>query len=349
MMHSENELNDYNDFEQARVLTVPSDLAGERLDAALAKMLPEFSRNRLSTWIKDGLVFLNGNPAVPKTKLWGGETISVLPQPEADESAFQPEDIELDIIYEDATLLVLNKAPGLVVHPGTGNWTGTVLNGLLHRYPELKFIPRAGIVHRLDKDTSGLMVIARTLMAQNSLVQQLQARTVKRHYMAIAQGLLSNDGKVDAPIGRHPKERIKMAVVYSGKHAVTHYKIREHFTAHTLVECQLETGRTHQIRVHMAHINHPLAADPIYGGKPRLHSPEVSIALGEFARQALHARKLSLIHPETGKTMTWKAALPEDMDMLVNVLRLDAGMLEEDWDDDWDVDDSDCEVMYVRE
>ena len=351
-MNSTIEPDDYSDFAEERVLTVPHELAGERLDAALATLIPEYSRSRISNWIKDGLVTVDGKEAIPKLKLWGNERICVQAQPNPEETSFQAEDIPLEVIYQDESILVINKPAGLVVHPGSGNWSGTLLNGLLFAFPELKTIPRAGIVHRLDKDTSGLMVVARTLAAQNNLVQQLQARTVKRHYLAIVQGKLSGDNTVDAPIGRHPRERIKMAVVHTGKPAITHWRAIEQFTAHTLIECRLETGRTHQIRVHMAHIGHPLAADPVYGGRPRLTSPEMMLALEDFNRQALHARKLSLIHPESGKTMTWKAPIPEDMIQLLQALRADAGMTEEDdWDeDDWgDDDESDCEVFYVKE
>ncbi|WP_255987767.1 23S rRNA pseudouridine(1911/1915/1917) synthase RluD [Chitinolyticbacter albus] len=350
MMHSEIESDDYNEFADTRVLTAPGEIAGERLDAALARLLPEFSRSRLAGWIKDGRVTVDGAPASPKTKLWGGETLTVDTEPNPEEVAFQPEDVPLDVLYEDDTVLVINKPAGLVVHPGSGNWSGTVLNGLLYRYPELKAVPRAGIVHRLDKDTSGLMVVARTLAAQHHLVQQLQARSVKRHYLAIAQGLVRADGKVDAPIGRHPRERIKMAVTGNGKPAVTHYRVLERFSAHTLIECRLETGRTHQIRVHLAHIGHPLAADPVYGGRPKLFAPEIMLALEGFARQALHAKKLSLVHPLSGKTMTWRAPLPEDFELLIAALRAEQGLSEEDWDDDWDDDDEDgVEVVYVRD
>ncbi len=349
-MHSEIESDDYNEFADTRVLTAPGEIAGERLDAALARLLPEFSRSRLAGWIKDGRVTVDGAPASPKTKLWGGETLTVDTEPNPEEVAFQPEDVPLDVLYEDDTVLVINKPAGLVVHPGSGNWSGTVLNGLLYRYPELKAVPRAGIVHRLDKDTSGLMVVARTLAAQHHLVQQLQARSVKRHYLAIAQGLVRADGKVDAPIGRHPRERIKMAVTGNGKPAVTHYRVLERFSAHTLIECRLETGRTHQIRVHLAHIGHPLAADPVYGGRPKLFAPEIMLALEGFARQALHAKKLSLVHPLSGKTMTWRAPLPEDFELLIAALRAEQGLSEEDWDDDWDDDDEDgVEVVYVRD
>ncbi len=349
-MNPDLEPDDYSDLAETRVLTVPAICAGQRLDAALAAMLPDYSRSRLSNWIKDGQVAVDGKPASPKDKLWGGENITVEIQPNPEEVAFQGEDIPLDVIYEDDAVLVINKPADLVVHPGSGNWSGTLLNGLLYAYPELKSVPRAGIVHRLDKDTSGLMVIARTLAAQNQLVQQLQARTVKRHYFAIVQGEVKRNGTVDAPIGRHPKDRIKMAVVGTGKPAVTHYRVLEHLSGHTLVECRLETGRTHQIRVHMAHIGHPLAADPVYGGRPKLQAPEIQLALDDFARQALHAKKLSLVHPSSGKTMTWKSSLPEDFENLLAALRAAAG-LDDDWDeDDWDdEDDSDMEVIYVRE
>ncbi len=350
-MHPELESDDYNDFAERRILAAPATLAGERLDAALAKLLPEYSRSRLATWIKENKVTVDDAPASPKTRLWGGERIAIDIQPDPAEVAFAPEPIPLDVVYEDTAIIVLNKPAGLVVHPGSGNWSGTLLNGLLHRYPELKSVPRAGIVHRLDKDTSGLMVVARTLMAQNHLVQQLQARTVKRHYLAVAQGLLRSDGRVDAPIGRHPRERIRMAVIGTGKPAITHYRVLERFTGHTLVECRLETGRTHQIRVHMAHIGFPLAADPVYGGRPRQFSPEINLALQDFARQALHAKKLSLVHPESGKSMTWKAPLPEDFELLLAALRAEHGLTSGDWDeDDWDEDDEDgIEVTYVRD
>lgn len=351
-MTSNIELDDYSDLAEERVLTVPNALAGERLDAALATLMPEYSRSRLSTWIKEGLVTLDGKPAIPKLKVWGGEKIVVTEQANPEETAFHAEEIPLDVIYQDESILIINKPAGLVVHPGSGNWAGTLLNGLLFAYPELKTIPRAGIVHRLDKDTSGLMVVARTLSAQNNLVQQMQARTVKRHYIAIAQGKFHGSGTIDAPIGRHPRDRVKMAVVHTGKQAITHWRTLEEFAAHTLIECRLETGRTHQIRVHMAHIGHALASDPVYGGKPRLVSPEVSIALEDFARQALHARKLSLIHPESGKEMGWKSPIPQDMEFLLQTLRLDVDGSDAEWEDDedWDdEDDGDCEVIYVKD
>ncbi|WP_273431613.1 23S rRNA pseudouridine(1911/1915/1917) synthase RluD [Chitinibacter tainanensis] len=351
MMQSDIELDDYNDFADTRVLTVPADLAGTRLDAALAKILPDFSRSRMAGWIKDGQVLLDGAPATTKTKLWGGETLTVSIQPDPNEVAYVAEDLPLEVLYEDAALLIINKPAGLVVHPGNGNWEGTLLNALLFHYPEVRSIPRAGIVHRLDKDTSGLMVVARTLQAQNHLVKQLQERTVKRHYLAVASGEIRRDGTVDAPIGRHPKDRTKMAVIHSGKESITHYLVLEKFAGYTLIECRLETGRTHQIRVHMAHLKHALAADPVYGTPPRLDiSPEVRLALEELNRQALHARKLSLVHPVTGKTMEWKAPTPFDLEQLIGTLRAELAMANDaDEDDDDEDDDHDCEVIYTRE
>ncbi|QDQ29343.1 23S rRNA pseudouridine(1911/1915/1917) synthase RluD [Chitinimonas arctica] len=321
MEHSDIEADDYNDSAETLRVTVPKDVGGGRLDAVLAKLLPDYSRSRLARWIDEGSVLLNDKPASPKTKLWGGETILVEVKPDPQQTAFQPEALDFPVIYQDATLVVIDKPAGLVVHPAAGNWSGTLLNGLLYRYPELAGVPRAGIVHRLDKDTSGLMVVARTLKAQTELVRQLQARTVKRHYLAIAQGNLARDGKVDAPIGRDPKNRLKMAVVDNGKPAVTHYTILENFTRHCLVECRLETGRTHQIRVHMAHLGHSLAADPVYGGRPSSHSPAMLAMLAGFGRQALHAARLGLIHPETGEAQQWECPLPADMQALLALLR----------------------------
>lgn len=347
-MHPDTELDDYSDLTESRVLTMPANLPGERLDTALAQQLPDYSRSRLANWIKQGRVLVNGQPCTPKDKLWGGELIQVDIEPDPDEVAFRPEEMALNIVYADEAIIVINKPAGLVVHPGSGNWSGTLLNGLLFHFPELKGIPRAGIVHRLDKETSGLMVVARTLQAQNHLVQQLQARSVKRIYLAIAQGELTGEGTVDAPIGRHPRERTKMAVVHTGKTAITHWQALEAFAQYTLVRCRLETGRTHQIRVHMAYIGHPLAADPVYGRPPKQPSLEVRLALETFARQALHARQLSLIHPVTGKTMQWRAPLPQDMTELLTVLRTDMGDLDEEWDDDWDEEDH-CEFIYVRD
>lgn len=298
-------------------LTVPDELAGRRLDQALAELLPQYSRNRLQAWVRDGLVLVDGAPeAEPKRKLRGGESLRVSAAPDEAALAGQAEDIPLAIVYEDDHLLVINKPAGLVVHPGSGNWSGTLMNALLHHAPALEQVPRAGIVHRLDKETSGLLVVAKTLEAQTDLVRQLQARTVKRQYLAVASGVLARDGTIEAPVGRHPVQRIKMAVVAEGrggKPAVTRYRVLERFARCTLVECSLETGRTHQIRVHMAHLQHPLVGDPVYGKVDRLLPP--------FHRQALHAARLGLIHPATGKAMQWEVPLPADMKELLEKLR----------------------------
>ncbi|MBV1775983.1 23S rRNA pseudouridine(1911/1915/1917) synthase RluD [Burkholderiaceae bacterium DAT-1] len=322
--NSQTEAEDYNDSDDRIALEVPQDCAGGRLDAVLARLLPEFSRSRLAKWITDGKVLLAGAAVQPKTKVWGGELIEVDIEPDPQEQAFAPEPIDFPVIHEDAAIIVIDKPAGLVVHPAAGNWQGTLLNGLLYRYPELGHIPRAGIVHRLDKDTSGLMVVARTLAAQTDLVRQLQARTVKRQYLAIAQGVLTGSGTVNAPIGRHPRDRLRMAVVPTGKPAVTHWQAIEQLDRHTLVECKLETGRTHQIRVHMAHIGHALAADPVYGGKGMAAEPEVAAALNVFARQALHALRLGLVHPVSGEHVQWESQMPDDFSTLMAALRTPA-------------------------
>ncbi len=298
-------------------LTIPGDCAGLRLDQALARLLPDFSRSRLSAWVRRNLVTVDGCTAQPRQKLWGGEKICVLPELDPQVLAFQPQDIPLDILYEDDTLLVVNKPAGLVVHPGSGNWQGTLLNALLQHAPALRNLPRAGIVHRLDKETSGLLVVAKTVVAQTDLVRQLQARTVSREYLAVAHGRIARDGKVESPIGRHPVKRTRMAVVVGGKPSVTYYHVVEHFAHATLLRCRLETGRTHQIRVHLDSIGHPLFGDPVYGRKSGRKSPREL----DFGRQALHAEKLGLIHPETKRAKTWHAKLPRDMQGLIEDLR----------------------------
>ncbi|MFN4325088.1 MAG: 23S rRNA pseudouridine(1911/1915/1917) synthase RluD [Azonexus sp.] len=307
---------DYSRTEPLR-LSVPEAAAGRRLDQVLAELLPQHSRNRLQGWVKDRCVLVDGEEVTePKRKVLGGETLLVSEPDDVREAIDQPEDIPLDIVFEDEVLLVINKPAGLVVHPGSGNWSGTLMNAVLHHVPGIAQIPRAGIVHRLDKDTSGLMVVAKTLEAQTDLIRQLQARTVKRVYLALASGVMKKDGGVDAPIGRHPTQRIKMAVVpesRGGKPALTWYRILEHFPHCTFVECTLETGRTHQIRVHLASINHPLVGDPVYGKKhPQLPA---------FPRQALHATRLGLVHPVSGLKMQWEVPLPQDMRDLLDTLR----------------------------
>jgi 23S rRNA pseudouridine1911/1915/1917 synthase len=287
--------------------TIPVDLAGLRLDQALARLLPGESRSRLARLIGEGLVLVDGAPAAGKRKVTSGASVEVRLAPRVEQSAYRPEAIALDVVHEDPDVLVVNKPAGLVVHPGSGNWAGTMLNALLHRAPELSHLARAGIVHRLDKDTSGLLVVARNEPAQLALVKALAAHDVKRTYLALVRGKVAGPGKVQAPIGRHPVHRTRMAVVAGGKPAVTHYRVRKRFAAHTLLECDLETGRTHQIRVHLASIGHPIEGDPVYAGR----------AKAIFGRQALHAWKLSFAHPRTGKAMAFEAALPGDFSALV--------------------------------
>jgi len=287
------------------------------MDQVLAELWSQHSRNRLQAWVREGRVVVDGQvECEPKRKLMGGETL-VLNEPEGiRELAEQPEDIPLDIVFEDDELLVINKPPGLVVHPGSGNWTGTLMNALLHHIPGIAEVPRAGIVHRLDKDTSGLLVVAKTLEAQTDLVRQLQARTVKRQYLAIVSGIVRRDGMVEAPIGRHPVHRVKMAIVpetLGGKPAITHFRVLEEYAHCTLLECALETGRTHQIRVHLASIRHPLVGDQVYGKV----DPRVPL----FHRQALHATRLGLVHPLTRRLQQWEAPPPADMLALLETLR----------------------------
>jgi 23S rRNA pseudouridine1911/1915/1917 synthase len=301
------------------VLTIPTEYAGLRLDAALARLFPEHSRSRLQAWMKAGRVDVDGAAADARRKVLGGEVVRVAVEAPASETAHRAEEIDLPVVYEDGQLLVIDKPAGLVVHPGSGNWSGTMMNALLHHAPQLAEVPRAGIVHRLDKDTSGLLVVAKTLAAQTDLVRQLQARTVRRHYLALVHGEVAAAGSVDAPIGRHPVQRTRMAIIKrggAGRDARTHYLPREHFAAATLVECRLETGRTHQIRVHMASIGHPLVGDPVYG-KRKSADP----VLDAFPRQALHAWRLALVHPATGLEMSWESPLPADFSALLEACR----------------------------
>jgi len=302
---------------------VPPDLSDRRLDQAAAALMPEHSRSRLQGWIKDGTLTVNGEARKPRDKVMLDDVLELDAEPDAQVS-WEAEDIELDIVYEDEHLLVINKPPGLVVHPAAGHAAGTLVNAVLSYAPEVENLPRAGIVHRLDKDTSGIMVVARSLIAHTSLVDQLQTRTMGREYDAVVVGTLTGGATVDAPIGRHPRERKKMAVVSSGKPAVTHYRLVERFAAHTHIRCKLESGRTHQIRVHMAHVKHPLVGDQLYGGRMRLpkgSTEELREVLSGFNRQALHARQLTLEHPETGEILTWEVPLPEDMVHLIEALR----------------------------
>jgi len=310
----------------ARHAEVPVAAAGRRLDAVLAELFPEYSRSRLSAWIKSGDVTVDGAPARPRDPVRGGEVVALAAVEDVQTRA-EPEDIPLDVVHEDEHVFVIDKPAGLVVHPGAGNPAGTLVNALLHRDPKLELLPRAGIVHRLDKDTSGVMVVARTLQAHTALVAQLSAREVHRQYLAVVVGALVSGGTASAAIDRHPRDRLRMAVREDGKDAVTHYRLRERFRAHTALECRLETGRTHQIRVHMAHLKHPIVGDPLYGGSLRLPkgaSEELIAALRGFRRQALHAEVLEFAHPATGEAVRCEAPVPADMQELMRLLRDDA-------------------------
>jgi 23S rRNA pseudouridine1911/1915/1917 synthase len=320
MMEPDEDFPDYSKDDEAAdliELQVPADLGGLRLDQALAKMLPEYSRSRLQGWVEEGQVTLNGQPASVKQKVWGGETVSVLPQIHPSEQPCEPEDIPLDIVYEDDDIIIIDKPVGLVVHPGSGNWHGTLLNALLFHDPQLASVPRAGIVHRLDKDTSGLMVVAKTLVAQTALVRQMQARSVKREYIALVWGELDRDYTINVPIGRHPSQRTKMAATEAGKEAITHVSILERFPSCTLVRCKLETGRTHQIRVHLSWLGHPLVGDTTYIKGVQKCAPQLREVLNGFPRQALHATRLALDHPITGERMEFDSVLPDDFDELL--------------------------------
>ena len=305
---------------------IPEAMAGSRADRALARLFPDYSRSRIQAWIKAGQVRLDGQPLRARDTVQGGEQVAIEAEL-AVETEAQPQAIPLTIVYEDEHLIVVDKPPDLVVHPAAGNPDGTLQNALLHRYPELATLPRAGLVHRLDKDTSGLMVVARSLQAHHSLVAQLQDRTVGREYLALVQGRVIAGATVDAPIGRHPVDRKRMAVVERGRPAVTRYRIEERLPAHTLVRVSLDTGRTHQIRVHMAHIGFPLVGDPVYGGRlkrPPGISDATADALRAFRRQALHAARLGLVHPASGLPMRWTSAMPEDLQGLLAQLREEA-------------------------
>lgn len=291
---------------------IPAEFAGLRLDQALARLFPQHSRSRLQAWLKEGRIRLDGAVPDVRRKVWGGEAVQAdLPGADAD-PRIQAQDIALRVVFEDDSLLVIDKPAGLVVHPGSGNPDGTMLNALLHHVPDLAEVPRAGIVHRLDKDTSGLLVVAKTLAAQADLVQQLQARTVSRHYFALVHGHPERAGVVDAPVGRHPVQRTRMAVLATGRPARTHYAVLGRIGTTTLLECRLETGRTHQIRVHMAHLGYPLVGDPVYGGRRKLPGPA-----GRFARQALHAFRLGLRHPASAEEMSWEIPLADDLAALL--------------------------------
>ena len=310
---------------------VPDGAAGRRFDAVLAELFPDFSRSRLAGWIKSGDALLDGKPARPRDPVYGGEQVTLVAVLGIETEAV-PQDIPLDVLYEDDAVFVINKPAGLVVHPGAGNPDGTLVNALLYRDPSLNALPRAGIVHRLDKDTSGVMVVARTLPAQTRLVEMLSARDVHRQYLAVVAGALVSGGTADAPIDRHPRDRLRMTVREDGRDAVTHYRLRERFRAHTALECRLETGRTHQIRVHMQHLRHPIIGDPLYGGAlklPRGATDDLVAALRGFKRQALHAEVLEFAHPLTGQPVRAEAPVPADMRALMKAMREDTAAFNE--------------------
>lgn len=309
-----------------RTATVPDAASGRRFDAVLAELFPQFSRSRLTAWIKAGEVLLDGAAPRPRDLVRGGETVQLNIVLDNQTEA-EPQDIPITVLYEDDQVFVIDKPAGLVVHPGAGNPDGTLVNALLFRDPSLVALPRAGIVHRLDKDTSGVMVVARTLEAHNALVEQLSSRDVHRQYLAVVVGALVSGGTVDAAIDRHPRDRVRMGVREDGREAVTHYRLRERFRAHTALECRLETGRTHQIRVHMAHLRHPILGDPLYGGAlklPKGAAEETAATLRGFRRQALHAETLEFRHPVNGEAVRCTAPLPQDMQTLLKVLRADS-------------------------
>ena len=304
---------------------VPSDLGGQRLDQVAAQLFDEYSRSRLTAWIKEGRLTVDDAVLRPKDVVHGGAMLSLQAEQEA-QGEWVAQDIPLNIVYEDEHILVIDKPAGLVVHPAAGHADGTLLNALLHHVPDIVNVPRAGIVHRLDKDTTSLMVVAKTLQAQTKLVDQLQKRSVSRIYECICIGVITSGATIDAPIGRSSANRQRMAVIDGGKPAVTHYRVLERFRSHTHVRVKLETGRTHQIRVHMTHAGYPLVGDPLYAGRfriPPAASPTLVQTLKEFPRQALHARFLELEHPATGQRMKWTSPLPEDLVWLLSLLRQD--------------------------
>ncbi len=311
------------------IARVPSEAAGQRFDQVLANLFPDYSRSLLSRWIKSGQALLDGREVRPSHSVSGHEQVELRAEAQR-QGRDLPQAIELNLLYQDEDVLVIDKPAGRVVHPGAGNRDGTLVNALLHFDPELDRLPRAGIVHRLDKDTSGVMMVARSLRAHTRLVEQLSERTVSRQYLAVVRGTLVAGGTVDAPIDRHRGDRLKMAVVGGGREAVTHYRVAERYRAHTALECKLETGRTHQIRVHMAYLRHPLVGDPVYGGSLQLPagaSEELIEALRGFRRQALHAQRLSFVHPGSNEEMSFEAAVPEDLLDLMAVLRRDTAQM----------------------
>jgi 23S rRNA pseudouridine1911/1915/1917 synthase len=307
-----------------KILT--EEFAGKRLDVVVAELFSDYSRSRLKIWIEQGQVLVNGEKAKPKTKMSGDEELQLTVQTIESETSCVAEDIPLNIVHQDESIIVVNKPVGMVVHPAAGHYSGTLQNALLYFDESLAAIPRAGIVHRIDKDTSGLMVVARNLSAHNYLVNQIQKHEVVREYQAVIHGVLTSGGTVDQPIGRHPRDRIRMAVRENGREAVTHYRLLERFREHSHIKVQLETGRTHQIRVHMSHMRHPIVGDPVYAGRQRVPAgaqADLLAFLQSFKRQALHAWRLSFVHPENGDDVLYEAPLPEDMLQLIGLLQAD--------------------------
>lgn len=308
---------------RAEIKTVPDELAGQRLDQALAQMFPAYSRSRLKSWLLAGAIEVDGALKRPRDRVDGGEQVELRVEHAVSERSM-PEPMSLEVVFEDESLLVVNKPAGLVVHPGAGNASGTLMNGLLHLVPTLAELPRAGIIHRLDKDTSGILLVGKTLPAHTALVRLLAGREVSRRYLAVCNGALTGGGKIDAPIGRHPVDRTRMCVRDNGKPAVTHYTVRERFGAHTYINVLLETGRTHQIRVHFAHRRHALVGDPVYGGRlalPAGASDRLIAALRRFRRQALHAAGLELAHPISAEPLAFEVPPPDDFQDLLSVFR----------------------------
>jgi len=302
--------------------TIPENMAGKRLDQVLAEIFKDHSRTRLQTWIRNGHVRVNNKILRQRDPVVGGELVEIKASFEIQDFS-SPEDIPLHVLHEDSELIILNKPAGLVVHPGAGNPEHTLLNALLHFDPQLEYVPRAGIVQRLDKDTSGLMVVARTPQTHTYLVEQLQARCIKREYKTIVSGVMTAGGSIDQPIGRHPRHRKKMTITDKGKTAITHYRIIKKFSGHTYLQIQLETGRTHQIRVHLSYLKYPILGDPVYGGRvkiPKNTSMQLISTIQSFPRQALHACKIELKHPVSGDMICLESPLPEDMQSLFEAL-----------------------------
>lgn len=308
-------------------MIVPREHHNQRIDSVITQLLPQYSRSQISSWIKSGAITVNKKPCKPKDKALDGDCIDIsvdfTPSNSLDFNQCAPQDIPLDIVYEDDDVLVINKPAGLVVHPGAGNKDHTLINALLHHEPSLGHLPRAGIVHRLDKDTTGLLIVAKNLVAHTSLIRQMQAREIQRHYITLVQGHVISGGTIDTGFGRHSRNRLKMAVMTQGRQAITHYSLKKQYQDFTLLDVSLMTGRTHQIRVHMTYINHPVVGDQLYSGRMRLPAnacEELKVVLQQFKRQALHACSISFNHPRTLEQLSFKAALPDDFKFLLNVL-----------------------------